>query len=97
MEFGEQIGAEMATFQNVSISKQSNAAGSKASAEYKDEFAKQIAAGKTVGTRQQAEKTAAVAVDLPDQVEGNRLSYARNKSASRTQRIGDGATVEMPT
>jgi hypothetical protein len=46
------IGAEMATFQNVSVSKQSIAAGSKASAEYQEEYAKQMAAGKVVATRQ---------------------------------------------
>ena len=89
-----QIGAEMATFQNVSVSKQSIAAGNKASAEYQEEYAKQMAAGKVVGERQQAEKTAAFAADRTTEIvsggviPGQTLNVVNQAHAMETAELG---------
>ncbi len=89
-----QIGAEMATFQNVSVSKQSIAAGNKASAEYQEEFAKQMAAGKVVGERQQAEKTTAFAADRTTEIvsggviPGQTLNVVNQAHAMETAELG---------
>lgn len=97
----EQIGAEMATFQNVSVSKQSIAAGSKASAEYQEEYAKQMAAGKVVGERQQAEKTAAFAADRTTEIvsggviPGQALNVVNHAHAAETAALGERQSAAL--
>jgi hypothetical protein len=96
-----QIGAEMATFQNVSVSKQSIVAGSKASAEYQEEYAKQMAAGKAVGTRQQAEKTTAFAADRTTEIvsggviPGQALNVVNQAHAAETAALGERQSAAL--
>lgn len=96
-----QIGAEMATFQNVSVSKQSIAAGNKASAEYQEEFDKQMAAGKVVAERQQAEKTAAVAADRTTEIisggviPGQTLNVVNHAHAAETAALGQRQSAAL--
>jgi hypothetical protein len=95
------IGAEMATFQNVSVSKHSIAAGSKASAEYQEEYAKQMAAGKAVGARQQAEKTAAFVADRTTEIvsggviPGQALNVVNHAHATETAALGQRQSAAL--
>ncbi len=96
-----QIGAEMATFQNVSVSKQSIAAGSKTSAEYQEEYAKQMAAGKVVATRQQVEKTAAFVADRTTEIAsggvipGQALNVVTHAHATETMALGESQAAAL--